>query len=293
MEVDQSNTDYCTIDGVLYSYDERTIIIYPSDFTNDEFEVPDSVEKIDSYAFESSELSNIFLPDGVTEIGNNAFYSCEYLSALTIPDTIETLGARLLSGCTSLTELTLCIENPAELDIDKDIFEDFDKSQCELYVPYGCKKNYSRKKIFQGFSSIIEMDEEEDEQYVEVSSEDDYETGEYFERLPGYQYTEGKEFYYYEGSYHCSVIMSSAGFFLKVKSGGYYFLSALVDNDMSGHIWIHNKRERAASYDVSYTTDNITSKHFGHFKEFYADKKLTYKDLETGKILTLLFKTDE
>ena len=85
--------------------------------------------------------------------------------------------------------------------------------------------------------------------------------------------------------------MSSAGFFLKVINGGYFFLSKRINDYPYGSIWVHNRREKESSYDVSYSTDKVTSKSFGHFYEAYSDRKLTYRDYQSGKVFTIDLKT--
>jgi len=65
IEVESINTDYCAYDGVLYSYDERELVIYPADKDETDFEVPDTVETICSFAFEDARLQSLTLPDSI------------------------------------------------------------------------------------------------------------------------------------------------------------------------------------------------------------------------------------
>ncbi len=124
-----------------------------------------------------------------------------------------------------------------------------------------------------------------------VTIQDDFTTGKYFEKLPGHKYSESKPFYAYDGMFHCCIVMTSEGFFLKLTDGGYYYLSELISDDLDGHIWIHNKKERETSYDVSYTEDDVTSKHFGHIDEKYGERLLQYRDFKNGKTFTVNLKT--
>ena len=43
----------------------------------------------------------------VESIGNSAFYDCESLTSLNIPNTVTSIGSSLASGCTALTNITL------------------------------------------------------------------------------------------------------------------------------------------------------------------------------------------
>lgn len=293
MEVDSSNTDYCTIDGVLYSYDKTELVIYPSDFDEDSFEVPEKVTKICNYAFEDSSLTEISLPSNLQEIEHDAFHCCSNLESIVIPYSILTLGRDIFSFCSELSTITFLDEDPDYITIDDGVFGDFQKDECELIVPAGCEENYSSNPLFEDFLEINELEDDEDEEDDKdeedssTDNENGFVTGNYYETLPGYKYAEGKAFYRYDGSFHCYVVMSADGFFLKIINGGYYFLSKRVNDSLYGSIWVHNKREKETSYDVSYSTNNVTSISFGHFNESYSDRKLSYRDNATGKSFTV------
>ena len=47
-------------------------------------------------------LRNISLPEGVTEIGNDAFNGCSSLDAIDIPTTLQSIGSGAFNGCSSL-----------------------------------------------------------------------------------------------------------------------------------------------------------------------------------------------
>ena len=266
IEVGSRNINYCTNDGVLYSHDERKLVIYPEYKENEEFEVPSTVEVIGSYAFEDTCLSTLILHDSITSLHNNIFGSTSEISTL-----------------------ILHCEDPNELYIDDDVFEDFDKQQCKLVVPYGSLSLYASDKHFKDFLSISEMTE--DGEYTENAAESEFSTGQYYETLPGNNLAESKVFCYYNGKYHCYIILSSEGFFLKLLDGGYYYLSDLIDSSISGSIWVMNKKEKLRSYMVAYSTDNITKYSFGHFTELTSEGALSYKDVRTGKGFTIDIET--
>ena len=50
---------------------------------------------------------DIVVPDGVTQIAENAFKDCTKISGLTIPNSVQTIGLNAFEGCTSLTKLDL------------------------------------------------------------------------------------------------------------------------------------------------------------------------------------------
>ena len=44
-------------------------------------------------------VSDVTIPDGVTSIGDRAFYSCSGLTSVTIPDSVTSIGDYAFSGC--------------------------------------------------------------------------------------------------------------------------------------------------------------------------------------------------
>lgn len=70
--------------------------------------LPDSVERIGSYAFSSCEqLKNVTFGSGVKEIGNAAFSGCFSLVDVTLPDSLEFLGNTAFNVCESLKSVII------------------------------------------------------------------------------------------------------------------------------------------------------------------------------------------
>ncbi len=80
ISVDDKNLYYCSVDGVLFSKNMKTLIQYPSGKTNGPYTIP----------------------NGVTTINDFAFYGCENLTSITIPDSVKTVGDYAFSGCVKL-----------------------------------------------------------------------------------------------------------------------------------------------------------------------------------------------
>ncbi len=83
--VNENNTAYKSIDGNLYTKDGKTLVRYAQG------------KKDTSFA----------IPDGVTNIGDGAFFSCHKLTSITIPDSVISISFRALEGCSSLTNVTI------------------------------------------------------------------------------------------------------------------------------------------------------------------------------------------
>ena len=54
-----------------------------------------------------SRVKSAVIAEGVTSIGDCAFYWCESLTGVTIPDSVTSIGSYAFSGCTSLTSVTI------------------------------------------------------------------------------------------------------------------------------------------------------------------------------------------
>lgn len=70
--------------------------------------IPDTVTNIGAVAFqECTGLTNVTIPDSVTNIGEYAFDNCNSLTNVTIPDGIITINDGTFYNCSSLTEVTI------------------------------------------------------------------------------------------------------------------------------------------------------------------------------------------
>ena len=86
INVDDANTKYSSVDGVLFNKDKTELIYYPLGKTETSYTVPDSVTKIGEGAFiNCTALTSVTIGEDVTEIDDYAFDGCNNLSIVNVP----------------------------------------------------------------------------------------------------------------------------------------------------------------------------------------------------------------
>ena len=70
--------------------------------------IPDGVTSIGDRAFFNCTSANtIIIPDSVTNIGERVFWGCKNLEEITIPDSVTSIGGGTFKNCRSLKEITI------------------------------------------------------------------------------------------------------------------------------------------------------------------------------------------
>ena len=162
IDVDITNTNYCSIDGNLYNKSKTDLIQYAPGKKDSSFAIPDGVTLIRRFAFfyrenlESvtipssvtvidslafffcSRLENATIPNGVTSIGDWAFAHCRSLTNITIPDSVITIELSAFAYCKALTTISFLGDAPAFGD---DAIPD--SSSLTAYYPMGKEASYA------------------------------------------------------------------------------------------------------------------------------------------------------
>ena len=106
--VDNRNTVYASVDGVLFDKNLRTLIKYPRGRNQRTYIIPSSVTSIRSGAFLGcSSLASVTIPPSVASIDGSAFSGCSSLTSVTIPPSVTSIRWGAFSGCSSLTSIII------------------------------------------------------------------------------------------------------------------------------------------------------------------------------------------
>ena len=104
--INEDNPNYCSVDGVLYNKEKTKLIKCPR--KKKSINILNTTQVIGKYAFSGcSELSNIIIPNNVTNIEEAAFSNCEGLTAINIPNGVKTIGNVAFESCDKLQAINI------------------------------------------------------------------------------------------------------------------------------------------------------------------------------------------
>jgi hypothetical protein len=174
--VDAGNPNYSSRDGVLYNKNQTELLFCPSSKKGN-FTVPEGIKSIANSAFGGCNFSSVTIPNSVTSIGQLAFNSCVVLESIEIPSSVTSIGESAFTSCYKLSSVKIpssvkfignyafsqCLKlssinvgHGVPIDLQKDVFWNFDKSSCTLYVPYDSKATYQVADTWKDFKNIVE-----------------------------------------------------------------------------------------------------------------------------------------
>lgn len=127
------NPNYQSVDGVVFSKDQTTLVFYPS-----------------------GKGGEYVIPNTVTTIGDQAFSGNRKLSAVTIPSSVTTINLQAFSDCSALSKVSVKQSTPLVLSATELIFSNVNKEICILEVPVGAKAAYQAAEVWKDFTLIME-----------------------------------------------------------------------------------------------------------------------------------------
>lgn len=135
IRVHSDNAAFESVDGVLFSKEEKRLICYPLGRTDKDYTLPQGTKIIGQSAFSGSEhLQNIYAPEGLTGIESWACAYCPFLKNITLPNSVNMIGAWAFSDCENLERMIVegrevgAVKNSAPEPIKPDAAAAFDDS---------------------------------------------------------------------------------------------------------------------------------------------------------------------
>lgn len=128
INVDSGNPNYSSLDGDLFNKDKTTLIQYAIGKANTQYTIPDSV----------------------TSIVGNAFFSCYNITSITIPAGVTSIDSSAFLYCRKLANIDVDSGNPNYCSVDGNLFN---KDKTTL-VQYAIDKEDDRYTIPDSVTSI-------------------------------------------------------------------------------------------------------------------------------------------
>jgi hypothetical protein len=106
--VDTNNLWYGSAAGVLFDKSQDTLIQYPAGNTATSYIMPNTVTNIGMEAFFSCpKLTGVTIGTNVAIVGGAAFEYCPALASITFPDGVTVIGGDAFAECAGLTNITI------------------------------------------------------------------------------------------------------------------------------------------------------------------------------------------
>ena len=163
IKVDEKNKKYADIDGVVCSKDLTVLRIYPNG-KGSEYTVPETVNTIDDFAFQGTDVEYVTLTDNITHIGVGAFSDCTKLRAIAVPNSVLAFRESAFANCSSLESIHI----PNQITvIDRYVFQGC-KSLEKIQLPI--KTERIRDAAFQGCLGIDSIALPSTVKYIDASA---------------------------------------------------------------------------------------------------------------------------
>ena len=108
IKVDADSRSFSSVEGVLFSYDKKTIVCCPPGGKKGAYTIPDNVTAIGAGAFTSCVgLTSVTIPNSVKSIEDYAFGYCFGLTHVDIPSSVSTIGEGVFRACTGLARIDI------------------------------------------------------------------------------------------------------------------------------------------------------------------------------------------
>ena len=158
INVSKRNEVYSSVDGYLLSKDKKELLIFPPGKANSKFTL---------------------LPPSIEKIGKFAFYDCQALTNVTIPNKVTTIGERAFGLCKNLNTITFLCDamiNPSNINqLENTMSFDDGTQAAEMFknITINVRKEifsqYNAQAFYKKFKGIGQSFTEGHEEYIAVS----------------------------------------------------------------------------------------------------------------------------
>lgn len=101
------NPSFSSLNGVLFNKNQTTLVEFPNYFATT-YAIPNGVTSIGDYAFYGCvSLTSVIIPNSVTNIGEQAFALCFGMQGISIPDSVTIIGHEAFFDCSGLTNVII------------------------------------------------------------------------------------------------------------------------------------------------------------------------------------------
>ena len=109
------NNYFSAVDGILYNKEQSKLILYPCGKTDTEVVVENNVTELSDYAFYGAYyIKSLTIPEGITEIPDQAIRSMNSLETVILPSTVNYVGFGIFVQCNKLKDIVLYAEETPE-----------------------------------------------------------------------------------------------------------------------------------------------------------------------------------
>lgn len=126
--------------------------------TVSDLELPENVTQLKSYTFSGcTSITRLTIPESISSIGRCAFFNCTSLKEVEIPASVNVIRGMAFYCCKSLTDVYLKAEIPPLLDELTPSFYPFDENAPErvFYVPAASAETYRSDKEWKYYTEDI------------------------------------------------------------------------------------------------------------------------------------------
>jgi PKD repeat protein len=106
INVNSSNPNLSSLNGVVFNKNQTTLLLFPTGFTGS-YTTPSTVTSIAQNAFEDCKLTEVMITGNVTSLGLDAFQGCGNLTNATMAEGVGIIGIFAFADCPKLATVTI------------------------------------------------------------------------------------------------------------------------------------------------------------------------------------------